>query len=84
MQNRKTLKMRYNFEEVASMLDTTAKTLRKEIKLNPELYSRLVKMGYGTVHKKLLKNHVIALFEYFGYPEGFEHYENPNTTDDEK
>jgi hypothetical protein len=32
-------------------------------------------MGLGTAHKKPLKKHVIEIFRFFGFPEGYEHYE---------
>ena len=75
METRKMLRMRYNYEEVANMLDVSAKTLRCEIRRNETLSSHLSRMGLGTAHKKPLKKHVIELFRHFGFPEGYEHYE---------
>ena len=75
METRKMLRMRYNYEEVAHMLDVSAKTLRCEIRRNETLSSHLLRMGLGTAHKKPLKKHVIEMFRFFGFPEGYEHYE---------
>ena len=68
--------MRYNFEEVANMLDVSAKTLRNEIRRSPALSAHLSDMGLGSEHKKPLKKHVIEIFRFFGFPEGYEHYEH--------
>ena len=75
METRKMLRMRYNYEEVARMLDVSPKTLRNEIRRNQTLSSHLSRMGLGTAHKKPLKKHVIEMFRFFGFPEGYEHYE---------
>jgi len=75
MENRKSLRMRYNYEEIALMLDVSAKTLRKEIRRSPALSAQLSGMGLGTEHKKPLKKHVIEMFRFFGFPDGYEHYE---------
>ena len=75
METRKMLRMRYNYEEVAHMLDVSAKTLRSEIRRNQTLSSHLTGMGLGTDYKKPLRKHVIAIFRHFGFPDGYEHYE---------
>jgi len=75
METRKMLRMRYNYEEVANMLDVSAKTLRSEIRRNQALLSNLSRMGLGTAYKKPLQKHVIEIFRHFGFPDGFEHYE---------
>jgi len=68
--------MRYNYEEVANMLDVSAKTLRNEIRRSSTLSTHLLSMGLGTTHKRPLKKHVIEIFRFFGFPEGYEHYGN--------
>jgi hypothetical protein len=73
METRKMLRMRYNYEEVARMLDVTSKTLRNELRKNETLSSQLSRMGLGTAHKRPLKKHVIEIFRFFGFPEGYEH-----------
>ena len=75
METGKMLRMRYNYGEVANMLDVSASTLRHEIRRNQALSSHLSDMGLGTTHKKPLKKHVIEIFRFFGFPEGYEHYE---------
>jgi hypothetical protein len=75
MENRKMLRMRYNYEEVALMLDVSAQTLRNEIRRSSVLSAHLSGMGLGTTYKKPLKKHVIEMFRFFGFPEGYEHYE---------
>ena len=75
METRKMLRMRYNYVEIANMLDVSAKTLRIEIRRNQALSSHLSRMGLGTAHKRPLKKHVIEMFRFFGFPEGYEHYE---------
>ena len=75
METRKMLRMRYNYEEVARMLEVTSKTLRKELRKNETLSSQLSRMGLGTAHKRPLKKHVIEIFRFFGFPDGYEHYE---------
>ena len=75
METRKLLRMRHNYEEVAQMLDISAKTLRNEIRHDTALSSQLSRMGLGTTHKKPLKKHVIEIFRFFGFPDGYEHYE---------
>ena len=75
METRKMLRMRYNYEEVARMLDVTSKTLRNELRKNETLSSQLSRMGLGTAHKRPLKKHVIEIFRFFGFPEGYEHYQ---------
>ena len=52
METRKILRMRYNYEEVANMLDVSASTLRHEIRRNQALSLHLSDMGLGTAHKK--------------------------------
>ena len=76
METRKMLRMRYNYEEVARLLDVSPKTLRNEIRNSQILSSHLSRMGLGTAHKRPLKKHVIEMFRFFGFPEGYEHYEN--------
>jgi hypothetical protein len=75
MESKKMLRMRYNYDEVAHMLDVSAKTLRNEIRRNADLSAQLSRMGLGATHKKPLKKHVIEMFRYFGFPDGYEHYE---------
>jgi hypothetical protein len=75
METRKMLRMRYNYEEVARMLEVTSKTLRKELRKNETLSSQISSMGLGTAHKKKKKKHVIEIFRFFGFPEGYEHYQ---------
>ena len=70
------LRMRHNYEEVAQMLDVSPKTLRNEIRRSPTLSSHLSRMGLGTEHKKPLKKHVVEIFRFFGFPDGYEHYES--------
>jgi len=75
METGKMLRMRYNYGEVANMLDVSSKTLRNEIRRNQALSSLLSRMGLGTDYKKPLRKHVIEIFRYFGFPDGYEHYE---------
>ena len=75
MESKKSLRMRYNYDEVAQMLDVSSKTLRNEIRRSPALSAQLSGMGLGTEHKKPLKKHVIEIFRFFGFPDGYEHYE---------
>ena len=70
----KTLAMRYTFKEIAYLLNVTPKTLRKEIRENKELSQKLTEMGL-TKFKRPLKKHVILIFQFFGFPDGYEHYE---------
>jgi IS30 family transposase len=75
MQNgNKILRMRYNFLEIAQMLNVTPKTLRQEIRHNTTLSDCLSRMDLGTIYKRPLKKHVIEIFKHFGFPEGYEHY----------
>lgn len=71
---RRTLAMRYTFKELANLLNVTPKTLRKEINENKELSQKLTEMGL-TKFKRPLKKHVIVIFQSFGFPDGYEHYE---------
>lgn len=70
----KTLAMRYTYKELAYLLNVTPKTLRKEIRENEELSQKLTEMGL-TKFKRPLKKHVIVIFQFFGFPDGYEHYE---------
>lgn len=70
----KTLAMRYTFKEIAYLLNVTPKTLRKEIRENKELSQKLTEMGLNKF-KRPLKKHVILIFQFFGFPDGYEHYE---------
>jgi hypothetical protein len=67
--------MRYKYDEVAQMLDVSTQTLRNELRRSSALSAHLTSMGLGTMYKKPLKKHVIEIFRYFGFPEGYEHYE---------
>jgi hypothetical protein len=49
--------------------------LRNGIRRSSVLSAQLSDMGLGTDHKKPLKKHVIEIFRYFGFPEGYEHYQ---------
>jgi hypothetical protein len=75
METRKFLRMRYNYDEVAQMLDVSTQTLRNELRRSSALSAHLSGMGLGTTYKKPLKKHVIEIFRYFGFPDGYEHYE---------
>lgn len=70
----KILAMRYTYKELAYLLNVTPKTLRKEINENKELSHKLTEMGL-TKFKRPLKKHVIVIFQFFGFPDGYEHYE---------
>jgi len=76
METRKMLRMRYNYVEVAQMLDVSPKTLRNEIRKNQALSTNLSRMGLGVDYKRPLKKHVVEIFRFFGFPDGYEHYES--------
>ena len=71
----KKLKMRYNFTDLAYLMDVSYRTIRQEVKSNTQLMQQLHDMGWQP-YKRFRKEHVLAIFKFMGYPDGYEWYEN--------
>ena len=73
--DKKVLKMRYSFKDLACLMDVSYVTFRREMSGNAQLIQRLHSMGWQP-YRRFRREHVLEIFGCMGYPDGYEWYEN--------
>ena len=71
----KKLKMKYSFKDLACLMDVSYVTFRREITGNVNLMQQLKEKGWKS-YMRFRREHVLLIFKYMGYPDGYEWYEN--------
>ncbi len=74
MESKKILRMRYSFKDLASLMEVSYTTFRREVVGNEKLMQLLREKGWRS-YKRFRKEHVLEIFRLMGYPDGYEWYE---------